>query len=88
MKNNMVFGLLALAMLASVAFADHPDDYNNYIRTGGAMRYVGPAVDGPVLVFPQGQFEEYQAFDNYYATQNPDYVSGECYGKVNGVCPA
>lgn len=59
MKNNMMFGLLCLAMIASVSFAQ-PEDYNMYVKTGGCLRYIGPEVSYPILVFPQAHPDEYR----------------------------
>lgn len=61
MKNETM-GLLCLALIASVSFAQ-PADYDLFVKTGGALRYVGPEVTYPHLAFPMAHPDQYREME-------------------------
>jgi hypothetical protein len=79
MKNKTLLGLLALAMIASVSFA-HPTDYDMFVKTGGALRYVGSEDQLSLVVFPQAHPDEYREVDmtQYWNMLHVDAPAQDC----------
>lgn len=85
MKNGMLFGLLALATLASVGFA-RPVDYDQFKITGACIRSTVDFGGLYTNIYPQASLDQYEemAFSDFASRYYVNYVPDDC-PKTNGV---